>query len=544
METLIVIPARGGSKGIPRKNLRPVAGKPMIFYSIRAALASCHNPKVVVTTDDDEIALMAERFGADVIMRPHDLADDKTTLDPVIKHAFETAELDSGLQFDKIVTVQPTSPLVTTEDIDNVITKIEGPTDTVLTAVDDRHLCWTVKNNAYTPAYKARVNRQSLPVNFKETGAVIGCSRKQILRDSRIGENVDLHIVPNDRSFDIDNYSDLYLCEAILNRKRIVFTVVGYPEVGLGHAYRAIMLANELVVNELIFVCEEKSQLATSYIESMNFKVIKCKDGTLAETVNQLSPDLIINDVLDTSDLYMSKLKEQNTKIINFEDLSEASLSADLVINALYPHEGSPEKVLSGHEYFCLRDEFLYLPIRTTNKDVKNVLITFGGVDEGNLTKRTLELLSPICRENGITIYVITGPGYIHDSTLSSYSEDDEYIKVIKNTKRISDYMAIADVAVTSGGRTVLELAGVGVPPIVICQNERETKHTFAREENGVINLGYRLNVQDKEIIDAFMSLVVDSKARENNIQKLNAMDLTNGKKRVIKRINELLEVG
>lgn len=542
MEVLIIIPARGGSKGIPRKNLRPVAGKPMIFYAINAALSSRYKPTVIVSTDDEEIALMAERFGASALIRPESLADDSTTLDPVILHAFNEVESREQSTFNKIVTVQPTSPLVTAEDIDSVIDKLKGDIVTVLTAVDDRHLCWTSKDGKFLPNYSERVNRQRLPANFKETGAVIGCVRSQMLTGTRIGEMVDLHIIPNDRSFDIDNFSDLYLCEAILNRKRIVFTVVGYPEVGLGHAYRAVMIANELVVNELIFVCEERSELAVSYIKSMNFNVVSCPDGALAKTVNDLQPDLIINDILDTSETYMHSLNKLKSKVVNFEDLSSASLSADLVINALYPFQTSSNKVLSGHNYFCLRDEFLYLPQREYTNEVKNLLITFGGVDEGNLTKRTLDLISPYCLESDITIYVITGPGYAHHASLEVYLNSFKNIKIVKNTKRISDFMAMSDIAITSGGRTVLELAGVGVPPIVICQNERETKHTFACKENGVINLGYRKNVTDTDIINAFKSLAFDLNTRAECVKKMNSMDLMSGKKRVIKRIKELLE--
>ena len=104
--------------------------------------------------------------------------------------------------------------------------------DTVQTVVDDRHLCWTIDNGRAKPTYNARVNRQDLPSNYKETGAVIACTRQQLKSGGRIGENVGLVEVPQNRSFDIDNFSDLYLCEAMLSRKKIVFTVVGYAEVG------------------------------------------------------------------------------------------------------------------------------------------------------------------------------------------------------------------------------------------------------------------------------------------------------------------------
>src|SRR5215510_14573169 len=93
---LVVIPARGGSKGIPRKNLRPLAGKPLLSSSVRAARAADPDWTVVVSTEDSEIALMAERFGAGVVPRPAELSGDKVTIDPVIVDATKQVEKSRG----------------------------------------------------------------------------------------------------------------------------------------------------------------------------------------------------------------------------------------------------------------------------------------------------------------------------------------------------------------------------------------------------------------------------------------------------------------
>ena len=362
MKNLIIIPARGGSKGIPRKNLRPLAGKPLIYYSINAALHSKVDARVVVSTDDEEIALFSERFGAEVIIRSRELADDVTTLDPVIIAAVEEAENKFSEKYKNIITIQPTSPLLRAEDIDQVVEKLDKENlDTVLTVVDDRHLSWNKLNGLVSPNYAERVNRQYLPLTYKETGAVIACTRSQIESNTRIGSKVGIFEVPYETSFDIDNFSDLYLCESILKRKKIAFTVVGYKEVGLGHAFRAVMLASELVQYELLFICEKMSDLAINYIESNNYKVVVAKNGELANTVLKESPDLVINDVLDTSADYMKVLKKGDFPCVNFEDMGSGHELADLVINALYPHQVPQDNVLVGPKYFCLRDEFLHI---------------------------------------------------------------------------------------------------------------------------------------------------------------------------------------
>ncbi len=540
---IAIIPARGGSKGIPKKNLRPVAGKPLLYYSIQAALAASTVTKVYVSTDDDEIALFAERFGANIIIRPAKLADDITTLDPVISSAVQAIEKDEE-DIDLVVTIQPTSPLLTDKDIDGVVTSlIVNTADTAITVVDDRHLCWTIGSNGATPAYKKRVNRQQLPKNFRETGAVVACTRDQLKSGSRFGTKVTLYEVPYNRSFDIDTYADLYLCEAMLMRFRIVFTVVGYPEVGLGHAYRTIMLAHELVKYELIFVCEEKNKLAADYISQHGYHVTVCKENTLAETVCALSPDLVINDILDTEPEYITTLKQCGCKIVNFEDLGPGSMEADLVVNALYPYSLPSDHILVGPKYFCLRDEFLYINKEDTHNLSGRILLTFGGVDEGNLTTRVLDIIAPICIDKGYIVEIVLGPGFKHMRELGVLlsSMRKMRVKVIQDTKRISSHMLKADLAITSGGRTVLELAALSIPTMVICQNIRETTHTYASSEHGILNLGFRDHVTNHQIKETFLKVATDDTLRKIMKSKASSLDLSKGKERVIKKILSLL---
>jgi CMP-N-acetylneuraminic acid synthetase/spore coat polysaccharide biosynthesis predicted glycosyltransferase SpsG len=541
---IAIIPARGGSIGIPRKNLRPIAGKPLIYFTIQACLKSKKLNRVVVSTDDDEIALFAQRFGAEVLMRSKELADDITTLDPVILSAVKQAENEYNEIYDITVTVQPTSPLIVAADIDTAIDSLGDNVDTVLSVVEDRHLCWGIVNGHAQPSYQDRVNRQQLPVNFKETGAVIACTRQQLETGSRIGKAVRLLEIPHDRSFDIDTFADLALCESLLKRKRIVFTVIGYNEVGLGHAFRALMLAHELVQYDLHFICEQKSHVAKKLIKKQNYIVHTCNDGELVSACNELSPDLIINDILDTSSKFIDQLKNIGAKILNFEDLGEGSKKADLVINALYPQQESTSNVLVGSKYFCLRDEFIYINKIDHKKEVDTVLLTFGGIDEGDLTKRCLEIIANYCQENKIIIDVVTGPGYPHqiDVDYFMHKYNGLKIKYSKGSRRISNHMNRADLAITSGGQTVYELVSLQVPTIVICQNERETTHEFASADNGIINLGYRGDVENSAILTNFKSVVEDMITRDRMIDLARKEDLVSGKNRVIKKIKELIE--
>lgn len=544
MKNLIVIPARGGSKGIPRKNLRPLVGRPLIFYSIKSALNSGLKARVVVTTDDDEIALFSSRFGADVVLRGENLSSDNITLDPVIVDALIQCEKKYNESYKNIVTIQPTSPLVRANDIEGAVSLLEsGQFNTVLSVVDDRHLCWTVEDENVFPTYTKRVNRQQLPPNYKETGAIIACTRTQIQSGTRIGSDVGILEVPYESSFDIDSFADLYLCEALLMRKKIVFTVVGYPEVGLGHAFRTVMLANELVQYDLLFVCEEKSGLAIEYIRSHNYSVVVAENGKLAQTAIEAQPDLVINDVLDTDVNYMDRYVENSIRTVNFEDMGTGHSKANCVINALYPHQIPKENVLVGPKYFCLRDEFLHIEKKKHAETVKRVLISFGGVDEGNLTLFTFKAISQTCRNSGIHLEIILGPAYAYENDLVRFINSEQVLScnVIRHTKKISEHMNQCDVAITSGGRTVLELASLKIPTIVVCQNERETTHTFASSENGIINLGHRKNVSTAMIDDSFNKLISDRKLRKLMLKKVSELNLNKGKSRVISKIKSII---
>lgn len=549
INTLIVIPARGGSKGIPRKSLRPLAGYPLISYSIKAA-KSCNQEvsdiTVVVTTDDDEMALISNRFGAEVILRGEDLSSDSITLDPVICDAVKKIEDRHNKKFDLIITVQPTSPLVKNTDIENCIDIFlnNKNIETVISVVDDRHLRWRVENNKALPDYERRVNRQSLPLAYKETGAVIACRREMIETGSRIGDSVELLEIPYERSFDIDSMYDWYICENILKKKKIVFHVIGYPIVGLGHVYRTLMLASELILHDVIFVVDENSLLAAEQIKKFNYTVHITKSSDIIKEIQCLSPDLVINDILDTNEDYMNSLKKIGCKIINFEDLGSGIDFADIVINALYSDDfKGNKKIKSGPEFFCLRDEFLFSEVKQITSEIKRVLLTFGGVDEGDLTRKVLDSILCECIDKNILIDIVVGPGYKHLRILEEYIESIEYkgISLIKETKRISDFMLKADLAITSGGRTVLELASLAVPSIVICQNERETTHTFADFSHGIINLGYREKVSQEKIRSEFSLIIKDKDLRNEMIRRMRVMDLSKGKSKVMKLINDLI---
>ena len=540
MEILVVIPARGGSKGIPRKNLRLLNGKPLIYYSIKNALISEYNLDVYVSSEDDEILNAASQFGAKTHKRDISIADDKSTLDPVIYACYEYASKVENKEYDFIITMQPTSPLLKTLSLDNAIKKAinNSSLETIIAAKDDTHLSWRKEDNNFFPNYKKRVNRQYLTPTFTETGAFFITRKDIITQNNRIGKNVELQILLNGEEIDIDTYEDWNLCEYHLRRKHILFVVTGNTEVGLGHVYNTLLIANDILNHKISFLVDENSKLAFDKISSKNYPVYIQKNKNIINDIKSFSPDLVINDRLDTTIKYMNDLKELNINTVNFEDLGEGALKADLVINAIYPEKQILKNHYFGHNYFILRDEFIYSKQKQVIKEVKNILISFGGVDPNNYTKKTLESIHDYCNKHNIDITVVAGFGYNQYESLNKY----ENINIEKNVSNISKYMIQADLIFTSAGRTTYEIASIGTPTIVLAQNERELTHFFASSEFGFLNLGLGYKITNEDLYKYFVQLIQSNENRKYMSSLMHRINLKNGRKTVIKLIQNLIE--
>ncbi|MGG3467840.1 glycosyltransferase [Neobacillus pocheonensis] len=532
LRTVAVIPARGGSKGIPRKNIRHLNGKPLISYTIEAALHSKYIDKVIVSTEDEEIASISKKYGAEVMFRPDNLASDEVPLDPVIYDVVQKIE-SVGDSYNIVITIQPTSPLLTSNTLDKVIEElISGNNDTVLTAVDDRHLSWTKDGGKFYPKYKERKNRQYLPLEYRETGAVLAARRSAITPNSRIGEIVSLFEVNKYESIDIDSQMDWWICEKLLKRKKVVLRVDGYKEIGLGHIFRALTLANSIMDHELVFLMDSQYNLGIDVVKSQNFK-IELFQGNPITKIASLKPDIVINDILDTSEEYILSLKEMGIKVFNFEDLGSGAEYADGVFNALYPGSVPSGNFYTGEKYYCARNEFLNITPKIIENEVKNVLITYGGTDPNNLTLKTLNAITKSLHDFNISI--IMGPGYTQEELLyKSISGLDREVKVFSSVKNMADYMQHADIIFSSAGRTMYEIAMVGTPAIIISQNYRELTHLFGHNYNGFLNLGIHLENDEKKILNTLDRLISDVELRKRMNKRMMDHDLSRGINRVL----------
>ena len=542
---LAIIPARGGSKGIPRKNIRFLNRNPLIAYIIKAAKSSKYVDKVIVTTDDKEIGNISYVFGADeIIERPAVLAEDSTTLDPVIFHAMNKYEEMTEEDFDIIITLQPTSPLLQSESLDDAIEKfVAEESACMISVIPTRHLFWEKKDETYNLYHPKRLNRQELDPVYFETGGFVISKKEIVSADSRMEPPIGLFELSEVEGIDIDTYLDWTLAEKILSRKKILMRVDGDHEIGMGHIYRTITLASNLLEHDVKFVIKKSSDLGLAKVYSNNYTVLEIEqDEEFFEIIEQEEPDIIIVDILDTKQNYLQKIKSYNTLLISFEDLEGGLHEADLVFNALFSTDNvhKHDHVYEGHKYLCLRDEFHLVPFKTIGKEVKNLLITFGGVDQNNLSKICLKIIEDLQLKE-LEITVILGLGYKSLENIQKQAVEMNNsgfkINVLQDVKLMSQHMYKADLAITSNGRTVYEIAALGVPCISIAQNERETHHPFSEEAQGVIYLGLHDEQTEQKIKQTLKDLLADYDQRLEMNKSHLRFDLRSGVKRILRII-------
>jgi CMP-N-acetylneuraminic acid synthetase len=227
VRVLGIIPARGGSKGLPRKNLIPVAGKPLLAYTIAAAHGSRRLTRTILSSEDPEIRAVGRDLGVEVpFVRPAALATDEASSVSVVTHALQWIEEDERTTYDLVCLLQPTTPLRTSLDIDTAIdllersdadaivslTQVEEPHPVKMMVIDADH----VIRPLFPDRWRETVRRQELPPTYYLNGAVYCARRDVVLQQSLWGNKTLAYVMPAERSVNIDSSLDVRLAECLI----------------------------------------------------------------------------------------------------------------------------------------------------------------------------------------------------------------------------------------------------------------------------------------------------------------------------------------
>lgn len=228
-DILTIIPARGGSKGVPRKNIRELGGKPLIAYTIEAAIGSSYIDRLIVSTDNEEIADISREWGSDVpFIRPSELATDTAKAIEVVKHALMAMEKLDGCEYKVIVYLEPPAPFKTSKDIDACIELFYEQNPASVVSVNKANqfhpiLMKKIEDNHLKPIWQNEpegVPRQMYsPTAYMRNGAVYVLKKENILNDMFYGNSIVPYIMPDERSICIDTLLDWYAAEAMILSK-------------------------------------------------------------------------------------------------------------------------------------------------------------------------------------------------------------------------------------------------------------------------------------------------------------------------------------
>lgn len=225
MNCIALIPARGGSKGIPGKNIALLAGKPLIAHTIDAAKGAAGVSRVVVSTDSEDIASVARAYGAEVLVRPAEIAADDTLMIDVLRHAVDALSKDG--EPDAILLLQPTSPLRTSGHIEEAVALFEKTkTDSLVSVVRVPHNflpngLYEMGDDALVPLSANDVTRrQDKKVLYARNGPVILMAHPSLIRAGRLyGDRVVPYVMGREESVDIDEPQDLAYAAFLLERR-------------------------------------------------------------------------------------------------------------------------------------------------------------------------------------------------------------------------------------------------------------------------------------------------------------------------------------
>lgn len=491
---IAIIPARGASKRIPRKNIKSFNGKPLISYSIEIAIKSNLFDRVIVSTDDEEIKRIAIAYGAEVpFLRPKELSDDFTGTQEVINDVVNRLALKNE-RYDYVCTIYATAPFLNVKylkeafdmlkksDAKNAFSCTSMPYPIQRTfKIDDRNRC-----EMFWPENFSK-RSQDLEEAYQDAGQFYFEKLNHNSNEIIFGKDSIPIILPRYLVQDIDTLEDWKEAEIKFellkqrNSLNILFLVDSSSKIGTGHIMRSLVLANSYRDSNIIFACQKldgninhKVKEASYHLEEVNSIDIH----EINKLINKHNIEKIVIDNYGINYDYERKLKKENKdiQIMCFDDTYERHYCDILLNHNICANENRYRKLLPkkcelrcGKEYTLLREEF-YLE-KSKKKaiykkgSILNIFIMFGGADIANLNKKVLKVLS---KYNNIKVNIITTTANKKLNGLKDYCHNKKWVKLHINSANVAKLIRKSHFAIVTPSVILNEIFFMNVPFIAI----------------------------------------------------------------------------
>ncbi len=508
-----------GRRDVSKQNLRLVNGKPLLYYVLKTSL-ECNNCYTVISTDSDEVKQYAKFYRVPVLDRSKKLTKDDTKLEEIAVDALNKLE-KKGLKFKKCLIIPPLFPLIKKETIQKFFLNLNEKNSVIYgyEKEPDYNFATIIKNFELKHLSKKTVKIVKI--------ASFDCE-KLINKNNKIfGLKIS-----HEEIFEVRNYHQFASLESVIKRKKIVVRVNADTNMGLGHVYNMLTVLNNIRNEDILIIMNRKKNLGLKKFREHLYTVkTYYNENEFWKIIRSFKPDIIFNDIMNTSFNYIKKLKKKGIFVVNFEDLGEGRKLANLVFNPIFESKKQMKNEYYGPNYACVREEFRVFKRKKIRKDVKNIAITLGGVDKNNNVLKILSIIKKFKLLENVKIKIILGLGYKHKKKLlvliNKMNNINYKIDIIEKVDLLSKYLIDCDFVITSNGRTVFEIASLNIPLISLSVNEREQQHNFVRKFNVGYHIDYAKNIENK--LKSSIKNMIDLSVRKKKIKNLEKVELKKG---------------
>ncbi|HXV59110.1 MAG TPA: glycosyltransferase [Vicinamibacteria bacterium] len=520
---IAVVPARGGDSEVPYLNIKKLGPLPLIAHTLLEARKSRYIDRLVVSTDDDQVARVAVEYGAEVpFRRPKELSGDLPQINAVIRHAVRAIEKEEGKRFGIVVILQATSPFRTGRQIDEAIDALAArDLDSVISLNEVRTLTWRMPEGRLEPLFQHAGRREDQEPLYQEDGAIRVLRRDVLEGTTRLGSRVGHVLMDKLSSITVHDIYDFWLAEKLAHLPRVLIRVDGGGRIGMGHVYRSLAVADALRSVSHADICFLMSADHPEGVQQVSRAghQVRVLAGPEIEAVRDYSPNIIVNDRPFLDGEYLRSLATLGASTINLvdsiEDIERPKEIASVIIATMQEAEAELDDYYSGPAFAILRDSFQNRESGSIDGRGSRVVVSFGGSDPQGLTLKTLAALD---RLEEVQVRAVLGPAFgYHPELEELLPRLSRQPTLLRNVEHMADILFESDLVICSGGMTVFEIAALGRPGVVLCQNAREKKRMESFERYGtILHLGLGTDVSEETIAEKTRELLLASERRRS----------------------------